>query len=572
MRREALAAVAVAIGATATGAGDALAALHCVNKPSCVSAGGTARTNLMTAVDAADASAGDDRIEIGPGSYPFPGTAASSSTAGEGLEVVGAGRGATVFEGSGAGGQRVLNTNNADTLVSDFSIALQAVNGTGGINLGAGGRIERVDITGNAGQSSTGLYLRDGADAQDVRVLTPTTPVPTNYGIVVLTNGVGPSELTNVEASARYALTVREGSPVTLRRARIEGRTYGLHVDGGVTVDADGLLVSIAPDSSGYGVSAYSPGGAVADTVINLRHTTIVGSGSGDQFAYDLVQQEDGRQSRIVARNVAVFGIPKDVRMATGGTGTAALDLAYSTARRGPASTTGPVGSYTVIDGPGLIPSPADPGFVDAGGGDFALESTSPYVDAGEPGGLLAGQSPVDLLGNPRLNDGNGDGTVRRDVGAFEYQRPAPPASPPPGTTTQPPPVNGLPPVIVADPIGTLLGLRLPASLRLDRRGRLALPASCPAGPRPCAGRLVVQTASAVAAQRRRRRIVVLGSTRYRVAAGRRARIVVRLSRRNVALVRRLRRVRIRIIASPSDGIGRTTRSATLRPPARRRR
>ncbi|MBU1262362.1 hypothetical protein KJ640_05370, partial [bacterium] len=55
------------------------------------------------------------------------------------------------------------------------------------------------------------------------------------------------------------------------------------------------------------------------------------------------------------------------------------------------------------------------------GGGDFHLGSTSPCIDKGTntpPGGLPL----TDKDGNPRIIDGNNDGTVTVDMGAYEYQ------------------------------------------------------------------------------------------------------------------------------------------------------
>src|SRR5260221_2130478 len=47
---------------------------------------------------------------------------------------------------------------------------------------------------------------------------------------------------------------------------------------------------------------------------------------------------------------------------------------------------------------------------------DFHLQSTSSLIDAG----TNAGTGPLDLDGNPRVSDGNADGTATVDIGAFE--------------------------------------------------------------------------------------------------------------------------------------------------------
>lgn len=69
--------------------------------------------------------------------------------------------------------------------------------------------------------------------------------------------------------------------------------------------------------------------------------------------------------------------------------------------------------------GPGNID--VDPGFVDAAGGDYRLRAGSLCVDAGDS---VPVSGSVDLRGDPAWVDGNGDGAVRADLGAYEYQPP----------------------------------------------------------------------------------------------------------------------------------------------------
>ena len=60
-----------------------------------------------------------------------------------------------------------------------------------------------------------------------------------------------------------------------------------------------------------------------------------------------------------------------------------------------------------------------DPVFVDLAHRNFQLQSTSPAIDAGT---LSVPHLPsTDFLGNPRVVDGNGDGTALPDMGAFEF-------------------------------------------------------------------------------------------------------------------------------------------------------
>jgi predicted outer membrane repeat protein len=60
----------------------------------------------------------------------------------------------------------------------------------------------------------------------------------------------------------------------------------------------------------------------------------------------------------------------------------------------------------------------SDPLFVDAPNGDLHLQANSPAIDAG----TYTGSPSVDLDGNRRPLDGNGDGTAGVDMGAYEFK------------------------------------------------------------------------------------------------------------------------------------------------------
>src|SRR5688572_3080195 len=63
-----------------------------------------------------------------------------------------------------------------------------------------------------------------------------------------------------------------------------------------------------------------------------------------------------------------------------------------------------------------------DPLFYDAQGNDFRLQPGSPVIDAGSGDGLSI--PSVDFTGQPRVQDGNADGTATVDIGAFEASSP----------------------------------------------------------------------------------------------------------------------------------------------------
>jgi predicted outer membrane repeat protein len=89
----------------------------------------------------------------------------------------------------------------------------------------------------------------------------------------------------------------------------------------------------------------------------------------------------------------------------------------------GTGAISGPPGvvSFSNIEGgyPGLGNIDVDPGFVDGDGGDYRLTDGSPCIDAGNTD-LLPKFVTTDQTGFERVRDGNRDGLVGVDMGAFE--------------------------------------------------------------------------------------------------------------------------------------------------------
>jgi 6-phosphogluconolactonase (cycloisomerase 2 family) len=97
--------------------------------------------------------------------------------------------------------------------------------------------------------------------------------------------------------------------------------------------------------------------------------------------------------------------------------------------------------------------------------------------------------------------------------------------------------------------------------LVLSRSGRVLVTIACPGGGPTCAGALSLRRAAAGSAARRP---VLLGSRRFTLAAGRSAKVAVRLTRRARALVRRARRLRVRVSVRV-EGAPTATRLLSLR-------
>jgi parallel beta-helix repeat protein len=78
-----------------------------------------------------------------------------------------------------------------------------------------------------------------------------------------------------------------------------------------------------------------------------------------------------------------------------------------------------------------------DPGFVDSANANYHLETNSPCIDAGDNN--APGLQEADLDGNLRVFDGNSDGTVIVDMGAYEFGATPPEEEVPPGLVEPPP-------------------------------------------------------------------------------------------------------------------------------------
>jgi hypothetical protein len=66
-----------------------------------------------------------------------------------------------------------------------------------------------------------------------------------------------------------------------------------------------------------------------------------------------------------------------------------------------------------------------DPRFTDAANRDFTLRADSPCIDAAN-NSLVPATALFDVGGNPRIDDGDGNGTSVVDMGAFEFPSPTP--------------------------------------------------------------------------------------------------------------------------------------------------
>jgi hypothetical protein len=179
-------------------------------------------------------------------------------------------------------------------------------------------------------------------------------------------------------------------------------RGAGLAADscpsGPVTIRGDSLVAagnSLGAPGQGAGVFAGCGGGAVH---LNLQSSTVAGNAVGGP---DVAAVAGQGADTLTLRNTIVFG-----GLSQAGFGTiSALSSDVCTA------------AGTALDGAGNIC--ADPQLIAPGAGDVRQQAGSPTIDAGS-NSFVAEGLVVDIEGNPRITDGNGDGAAVVDIGADE--------------------------------------------------------------------------------------------------------------------------------------------------------
>ena len=195
------------------------------------------------------------------------------------------------------------------------------------------------------------------------------------------------------DRSSLTAVTVRSATGTALA---LRGDGRDLRVEGAVRLRDGALLhsstvtgeVVTAGRVAVHSVAIAGQGVEVESGTLTASHLTVFGSGAAGL-------RMSGSAQAVVANSV-VWGFER------GASGRAAL-------------------TYTVVPEGGI-----DPRFV-AAPGDLRPRPDSPLVEAGDPAPLEGDEPQVDAGGGVRAMDGDGDGSARRDVGAYERRPPAPP-------------------------------------------------------------------------------------------------------------------------------------------------
>lgn len=427
IRPRALALSLTTFAAVAAAPSVATAATLCVGDTACVAAGGMAKASIQVALTAAGTTPEADTVRIGPGTFMgnLEYSAASPVT------IVGAGRDQTFLRQSVIGRPNYLRALKLESpvgtanIVSDLSVELSGA-GARGLELSNGATARRIDVIG-APQHAFGLIgTGSTSTAEDVAI---ELKGDGNTGAFL---GSDHSLLQRATISAETGVYTSGGlsssSVTALRGLRITPGRTGIDVAGGVT-NAESVVVDVrgVPDARGLWVESQQ---GYAKRRLVGRHLTVVGSPGFGEARGLLVESADAQkfaQFELSESLVVGFSTAVELKSSSGGWATGILRNSYHGAfvhnnkpnGQGGLSDIAPIQLY------------GDVGFNDPAHGDFSLRASSPMVDAGSTDPFFDLDSPFDVTGASRVVDGNGDGTARRDVGAFER-----PAAPVEGKTT----------------------------------------------------------------------------------------------------------------------------------------
>ena len=400
---------ALALGGAASGA---RADTFCVAAPSCT---GTAEPTLPAALSAAAGSFGRDRIELGATTIPYAGLATDS--AGNPVDIVGAGRHQTTLQASGG---TLLAMQEPSSTLTDVGIVASG-SPAAVADLGAGSFV-RVDLDATATDpAATVVGVRmhgGGAVLDDVAITMASGQV--NFAV----RSDAPAAETapvvrHLTAAGQTAVGLIGDGALGIESSDLRGRSAAVRATAG-TITVDDTLVRV---SGAVGLSAAVPSAAGAGAQVVARHVTVLLSSAAT--GVEATSSTAGRDAAVHVSNSVIHGggLAATASGVAGAHADVTLDYsAYafaSTSASGTATITGGTAAHDLDDPP--------PGFVDENAGDVHLIAASALIDAGDPG-AVAGPS-TDLGGLPRVRDGNGDGAAVRDIGAFEYQRAAPTVS-----------------------------------------------------------------------------------------------------------------------------------------------
>ena len=395
---------------------------------------GTPAATIQGALDAADANAGPDEVAVTAGIH----------NVGDGLqnldaetELRGAGIGETIITGddfplADPGTGRTLVAGKYSSL-HDMTLRLPSAVTSGNSNWTGADIYDAAveDIAIDALGATFGPGPNDGS-GQAMLIRSGTIRnLDINIRLSADASGLqagaigGTFDLADVTISAPRAFTSvpqADPDPVTVRAKRFRIRSdRGVQVVDGFLELSDSVInVSAAPSSSSPDPDDFPVGIEVFDgrppspAGLTMDRVTLIGNGDANATAMSVAGQGGIPATNLRARHVAASGFGRTLGFANFSSNpSATISFSNVPTRAG--------SIFNFGEDPALLGGNQTTG--NRGGAPRLLRGLglpfgSPAVDIG--GADLLPGAATDLAGNPRPADGDGNGTVRNDAGAFE--------------------------------------------------------------------------------------------------------------------------------------------------------
>lgn len=326
----------------------------------------------------------------------------------DGTELIGSGRGAggTTIMRSGARALDIGETAKVSNLRAEanMNVVLAQV----------GARITSVDVT-TAGNSTTGIQVVPASPSADslIEDVSVGTIANGNLGLSLVNGGGFRTIVRGTSVSTSEGVGVTGSGPAeapsVIQRSTIRS-TSGLRVITG-HLALSGSVVEI-PTATAGAFGAQVGSNSATQAALDLLNVTVDGPGALGTGVATAGSGPGG--GTVTLRGSIVQNFASDSFVDS--TGNSIFDGGTSDFTP-PQSTSGYTDSGGNVD--------VDPKYVDRGTGDYRLRFDSPVLDLAGTASPSGDESPTDRGGNMRLSDGDGDGQAQRDMGAFEYRRPA---------------------------------------------------------------------------------------------------------------------------------------------------
>ncbi|HMS61421.1 MAG TPA: hypothetical protein PKD63_04005 [Solirubrobacteraceae bacterium] len=396
---------------------------------------------IAAAIAAADAAPGADVVQV-TGPVTLSGTADLS---GSPIDLRGSGRGAggTLLDGGGDPALLIGPQSSARDLRADATLAAP-------VRIAEGGTLAAADVRVLGGGAPAGVRVDGGAPTREsvIEDVTITQVTVTGDGNGIAVDGAADRtvvrDVTITGVGDGIVRSASGAATIVVQRTRLNVTGDGLDLRGTADLRMSSSVVRALP-SVGDPTTAYFNALRLRDAVqADIRHVTLDGSantgyraGDPSHGLADGLDLADGATADV--RAAAIVGVRTALECVGTSTGAITVRRSYydgANPEASPTCTVTDAGGSLVQPGPSLAP------FAGAATGDLHLVPGAPLVDAAgtEPPG--PDESPTDPDGVARPSDGDRDGGIERDIGAFEV----------PGPAVAPAPAPEIPPVIAPGP------------------------------------------------------------------------------------------------------------------------